>query len=306
MAEPIIVRLETAGESTAEGWIWCAVSKWRWMVLTCMAVAAGAAVAVSFFLDAEYEATAVVAYTQEGGASALSNLVGGLGGLSALAGLRTGASDNGALARAMLESRVVAQQLIQQHNMLPKLYPRKWDEVNHRWRSGATDEIPTPLDGAEKFLKKVLTVELDKVNAQIKVHVRWSDRVEAAAIANDLIAAVNKALRDKASAEAARNLGYLDAEIRKTDIVEIQDAIHKLMEEQLKNTMLASVREDYALTILDPAVAPNRRDIVWPRKSYLAATGALVGLLFGSALAILLAAYRSVPPLSDKAVEHHR
>src|SRR5436190_15597854 len=144
MAEPIIVRLEGPTEATAEAWIWRALLEWRRMVVSFVIAAAVAAVALAFFLDPEYEATAVVGYSQENGAEVFSNLGSRLGGLSALAGLQSAnVSDTGALARAMLESRVAAQQLIQRNELLPKLFRGKWDEAKQRWRSNDPDNIPT-------------------------------------------------------------------------------------------------------------------------------------------------------------------
>lgn len=49
--------------------------------------------------------------------------------------------------------------------------------------------------------------------------------------------------------------------------------------------MLANVRDEYAFKVIDPAVMPEYRDIVRPRRALMLALGLVMGSLFGMMVA---------------------
>jgi uncharacterized protein involved in exopolysaccharide biosynthesis len=67
--------------------------------------------------------------------------------------------------------------------------------------------------------------------------------------------------------------------------VEVQQAIYRLIEAQTKKKMIASTREEYAFTTIDPAVTPERH--ARPKKLSLLAIGFLLGLF--ASIAFVLA-----------------
>ncbi|NPA40595.1 MAG: hypothetical protein GXO57_09175, partial [Thermodesulfobacteria bacterium] len=89
----------------------------------------------------------------------------GLGGLSALAGL-AGISlpmqQSGITVEAVLQSRTLREDIIKRLNLLPKLFPKKWDSVHKRWiLKGKDDHPPTIYDG-QKVLKGLISVSTDR------------------------------------------------------------------------------------------------------------------------------------------------
>ena len=113
----------------------------------------------------------------------------------------------------------------------------------------------------------------------------WSDPELAAKWANDMVASANARLREKAIEESQRSIEYLKREGEKTNVVAVQEAIGKLTEEQVKSVMLANVRDEYAFKVIDPAVMPEYRDIVRPRRALMLALGLVMGSLFGMMVA---------------------
>ena len=77
--------------------------------------------------------------------------------------------------------------------------------------------------------------------------------------------------------EAEATGAYLAAQVAKTTIVEVREAIFRLIEAQLKSVSVANSRQDFAFRIVDPAVVVDRDDEVWPSKPLFAVLGAILG-----------------------------
>ena len=88
--------------------------------------------------------------------------------------------------------------------------------------------------------------------------------------------------------------GFLEKELASTDLVEARAAINRLIEEQIKQRMLASVSQEYAFRTVGRALPPDADDFVSPRRLLLVVGGTALGFALGSALALVLAA-RSRP-----------
>jgi LPS O-antigen subunit length determinant protein (WzzB/FepE family) len=63
----------------------------------------------------------------------------------------------------------------------------------------------------------------------------------------------------------------------------VQHALYGLIESETKTLMLASARMDYAFTVIDPAVPPERK--YSPRRSLIVLGGMLAGLAIGMMVA---------------------
>jgi hypothetical protein len=93
-------------------------------------------------------------------------------------------------------------------------------------------------------------------------------------------------LRERAIDEANRSIAFLSAESDKTSKVILKEAIGRLTEEQVKTVMLAKVREEYALKVIDPALVPEPDEIVRPRRALMAILGLIGGLMLGCLIAL--------------------
>ena len=69
-------------------------------------------------------------------------------------------------------------------------------------------------------------------------------------------------------------------------VVATRDAINRLIEEQIKQRMVASVAQDYAFRIVGRALPPDEDDRYSPRRLRLAIAGLVLGLLAGALAAI--------------------
>ena len=209
--------------------------------------------------------------------SLLSLLTGQLGGLAGLGG---GEGGQRAEAIQMLQSKLLAREFIEDNKLLPVLFASDWDERRQSW-SGRTHTLN---DAVEVFDRRIRGVIEDRRSGLVTMRVTWKDPVQAASWANEMIRRANDELRRRAVARAGGSINYLKREARNADTVEIQQALYRLMEEQYKNLLLANVTDEYAFSVIDPAVAADPDQYVFPRRGLFA----FGGLFFGIVLALIL------------------
>ena len=154
-------------------------------------------------------------------------------------------------------------------------------------RSSAA-KAPTLADGYKRFDKKFRTVTHDKKTNLVTVAVEWPDPAAAARMANELIARLNAEMRERAIARTNAAVGYLQKELEATTAVDTRAAISRLMEAQINQRMYANVTQEYALRVIDRAMASDPKDVAKPKKVMLLALGVTLGLVLG-ALGVLAA-----------------
>lgn len=214
--------------------------------------------------------------------------LGQLGGLASLAGINLGSSDmETEEALAILRSRQFTEAFIVKHDLMPKLFAKRWDAAAKDWKPGK--KPPTLLKGYEYFDKRIRTIGRDKKTGLATLRIEWRDPDEAALWANALVEQLNYETRTRALAKADASLGYLRAELTQTTITEVRDAINRLVEAQVKQRMLANVSNEYAFRVVDKALPADRDDPVRPRKLLMIAAGPFAGLFLGL-IGVLVAA----------------
>jgi uncharacterized protein involved in exopolysaccharide biosynthesis len=229
--------------------------------------------------------------------NSLGSALGSLGGgIAALTGVSIGASDPGAdEAIAVLKSMEFTEAFIHDKNLIPELFPGKWNAATGQWRV-PEDERPTPAKAFKLFNSKIRAVSVDKRNSLVSLQIDWRDRVEAAAWANELVERLNAEMQARALAKANASLGYLEKELATASVVETRDAINRLIESQIKTRMIADTTREYAFRVVDRAMVADADDPVWPVKSLFFLCGPLLGLGVGIGLILLWDAVAGVPP----------
>ena len=92
-------------------------------------------------------------------------------------------------------------------------------------------------------------------------------------------------------ADAGQRIAYLQDQLDKTSLTEMQRVFYALIEEQTKRLMLADTRKDYAFAIIDPSVVPMEPSA--PNRSLIVVFGLFFGLLAGLLLAYLRGVVRA-------------
>jgi uncharacterized protein involved in exopolysaccharide biosynthesis len=257
--------------------------RWKWL-LALVVTPALLALLLALVSPRRYEADLVALPRGPQDRSGLLNsLSGSLGGLAAIAGLTLGEGGQRAEAIQMLQSQILARQFIQDNNLLPVLFSSEWDSRRKAWRGRAR----TLNEAVNYFDHGIRSVAEDRRTGLVTVRITWRDPVQAAAWANELVRRANEELRRRAVTRAEGSIDYLKREARNADAVEIQQTLYRLMEDQYKTLLLANVSNDYAFSIIDPAVPADRDQYVSPRKFLFTFAGLVVGILLAAGLLLM-------------------
>ncbi len=217
---------------------------------------------------------------------------GGIGGVASLVGIDIGGSDSDKQeALALLKSRHFTENFISDLNLMPVLYAKIWDAKNGKWMVDEKHQ-PTPAKAYRHFDKDIRTIAVDKKTGLITVSVDWTDRVAAAAWANELVQRVNLEMRQRALARADSEVGYLEKEFESTTTVATREAIGHLIESQVKQRMLATVTPEFAFRVIDRAMPSDKDDPHFPNKFLMLIAGPIVGLIVGVLLVLAHAALK--------------
>jgi uncharacterized protein involved in exopolysaccharide biosynthesis len=207
-----------------------------------------------------------------------NSLLGGFSSIASLVGAGAGALGNKeSEAIAILKSRGLVWSYIQTNDLLPILFPNKWDSTAHKWKSDKKSYVPTLEDGYRMFDGDIRNVVENRKTNVIDVYITWRDPRLAKQWADGLVDAANDLLRRQQIERTTRNLEYLGAASEKTAVMEVKISIYKLMESEIKKQMIALGNKDYAFRVVDPAVVPERK--VFPKHTYFAVFGAAAGAL---------------------------
>ena len=244
--------------------------KWSFLGLTAFLTLAAAIAA--WFMPQTYRASIMVSPVintpgSNGGGNGISSMVSQFSSITSLAGLSMGADTRKSEAVALLQSETITEDYIRNNNLLPVLYPRLWDPRGKHWRSSDQSDIPTVWKATQRFKRHIANVTTDTKTGLVTLTITWYDAQQAAQWANDLVKMTNDYVRGNAIVEADRNVAYLNTEAARTDVVGVKQAIYSLLQSEISKGMLARGSQEYALKVIDHAVAPEEpympQPIMW-------------------------------------------
>lgn len=275
--------------------LWETIVQNKWLVIAVTALCLSTATALAFIMTPKYEGKVLASYADDGKSSGGlgAALASQFGGVADMAGLSLGGGGNNENYLAYLKSRVFLETFIEENDLLPILYAKKWDAANKKWLVDDPDDAPTLWKAYNLFSKKIINIQVEKKTNLITLTVLWKDREQAVAWANRLIQRANANLRAKAITETQQSLSYLEKELAKTSVVEVQNTIYRVMETQIKTMMMANTQEQFAFKVIDPARLMDKDAFVQPRRLLMIALGAIGGLFAGVLLVFLRQALRN-------------
>ena len=267
--------------------IWQILVRRKWVILGVTLVAVLAATAAALLLTPKYKAETFlmpVSEAEDQGRSA--SQLGEFAGLASLAGINLEGGDRKNEAIATLKSRLLTEQFIKDEKLRPVLFHKLWDAKAQRWDVDDPDDVPTLWDAYELFNKKVRRVYEDKTTGLVVLAIEWEDPELAAGWANELVRRVNALLRNRAAEQSENAVRYLQEQLKVTSVVELQQVLHRLIESEMKEIILANINKEYAFRVIDPATAPE--EPFKPRMLPMLVIGTGLGLIAGVMLALLL------------------
>ncbi|CCN70267.1 Wzz/FepE/Etk N-terminal domain-containing protein [Vibrio nigripulchritudo] len=274
-----------------------ALWKGKWIIIVTIFVFAVGSVLYALSLPNIYKSDALLAPAESSNGGGLSKMAGQLGGLAALAGVNLGAGESSQtdLAVQVMKSRQFVETFINKHDLLvPLMAAKDWDLANNKlilneelynsntgeWLrepNGLRGVTPTAQEAFEVFSKEVMSVSQDKESGLYTISVKHYSPYVAQQWVNWLIEYINKVMRERTIAETSQNLAYLNTQLQKTAVADMQSTFYKLIEEQTKSLMFAEVQEEFVFKVVDPAVVPEIK--AKPNRALICILGTFLGAL---------------------------
>jgi uncharacterized protein involved in exopolysaccharide biosynthesis len=256
--------------------LWRTLLKYKRKILLVSFGAAVVAAGLSLMMPNIYRAEVLLSPVntdspKRGFASAL----GGLGGLASMAGISLGGGGSVDENIAVLQSRNFLWKFVQEKNLMPILFEKKWDEQQKQWKETDPKKQPGQMDVDRMFnAGGLLKVEKEKKTDLVTVTVEWKDAALAADWANSLVEKLNQYTAQQDIARSESNLKYLNEELMRTQIEEMRKILFEMIAAEQKKVMLANTQKEYAFKVLDKAVEPDKK--IKPKRSLIVIMAAFV------------------------------
>lgn len=212
---------------------------------------------------------------QEGGGS-LAELTSRYGGIASMAGISMPSSgvDSATYAIEIIKSREFAKHLMNFPNIKLNLmavdsynYENKEiaydDEIFNvekqiwiRENPGSGNTEPTYLEVHDTALKK-LDVNKDEITGLITISFEHLSPIFAQEFLTLVINEVNNITREIKLKEVNAALDFLNLEQEVVKQQGLRTTINALISKQLNEKMMASIKDDYLLSVIDPPIAPE-------------------------------------------------
>ena len=266
----------------------------RLKILVITGVFALASVVYALSVPNQYKATALLSPAQSSGGG-LSGALGQLGGLASLAGVSIGGgeSSEAQVAQEIMKSWNFIEGFIKSNDLAVEIYAAEgwsrssnslqinsdlYDESDSQWlvennESGALGP-PSSWNLFKRFLG-MLSVSEDKKSGLVSVSIEYYSPQIAKHWLDLYVAAINGHMQERKMAEVTRNITYLEAQIKKTNIAEMKEVFYTIIEEQIKSKMLAEASPDYAFVPVSPSMVPEEKS--QPKRALICILGTLLG-----------------------------
>ena len=270
-------------------------------IIAITAVFAIASVIYALSVPNQYKATALLAPAQSDGGG-LSGALGQLGGLASLAGVSLGGGEGGEaqIAQEIMKSWSYIESFIDDNNIAVEVYAAEgWNKLSNElvidddlydtaqksWLIEDDDtgenRSPTSWELFEVFQEK-LSVSEDKKSGLVSVSIEYYSPQIAKQWVDMYVEAVNRFMQQRQVDKVTKNITYLQEQIEKTSIAEMQEVFYTIIEEQTKNKMLAEASPEYVFVAVSPSMVPEQKS--QPKRALIC----ILGTLLGGMLSVLL------------------
>tara|TARA_Y100000992_G_scaffold302559_1_gene277313 strand:- start:1530 stop:2468 length:939 start_codon:yes stop_codon:yes gene_type:complete len=251
----------------------------------------------------QYTATALLAPAQSD-TGGLSGALGQLGGLASLAGvsIADGESSESQIAQEIMKSWSFVEGFITDNDIAVEVYAAEgWDkDLNQlkikqnlynsntgKWLvKNSSGELGPPSSwNIFKKFSRMLSVSEDKKTGFVSVSIEYYSPRIAKKWLDMYVEALNNHMQNRKIAKIANNINYLTAQIQKTSIAEMREVFYTIIEEQIKNKMVAEASPDYVFLTVSPSMTPEQKS--QPSRAVICIIWTLAGVLVSVSLVLL-------------------
>jgi hypothetical protein len=235
----------------------------------------------------------------------LSGALGQLGGLASLAGVSLGGgeSSEGQIAQEIMQSWSFIEGFVEDNNLAVGVYAADgWDKSSNELRinsglydvsksqwlveNSRTGELGPSSWTLFQAFSGILSVSKDKNSGLLKVSIEYISPLIAKQWLDLYVAAINAHMQQREMAKVTRNIEYLQIQIKKTSIAEMQQVFYTIIEEQIKNKMLAEASPEFAFESVGPSMVPEMKS--QPKRALICILGTLLGGMFSVLLVLVM------------------
>ena len=235
---------------------------------------------LSYLISPVYQSTVIVSPVEERQNSGMLSSLGALSQSFGLSGITNSSEDKTAL--AILKAKPFTNELFNDDDLLKMLFKSRWNQKENKWIDGIR---PSDIEINSRFTLSLRIVQNPNTNT-INISVNNEDPVYAAKIANKSIEELNNYMRKKAIRESEDSQKYLNDTLSMTTIMDVKNVIYKLIEEQIKKSMLANVRKEYIFRVIDYASIPSSP--IKPNRTFILFISALFGLILSCIYVLII------------------
>ena len=259
----------------------------------------------SLQLDNIYRSTSVLSInlSSENQSSALSSRLGGIASLAGFSIGSSGGQDQTQLAIATIKSKDFLNSLIQKENILPMLmavsdydvannkifFDKKiYDDSLKKWTRESNYPLlskPNYIEAHQKYID-LLNINFDSDTGLIYLSFDHISPIFAKDFLLLIIDEINIQGKKKDIIESTNALNYLNEVNANILNVEVKSSISSLIESQLEKKMLASIKDEYVLKIVDSPFIPIQKHK--PSRIIILIVSIFMGVIFSTFYVLFL------------------
>jgi uncharacterized protein involved in exopolysaccharide biosynthesis len=233
--------------------------------------------------------------------SDLTGALGQMSGLASLAGVSVSSkSSEVKTAQEIMKSWSFIEGFIAENNIAAEVYAaQEWsresnelqiddglyDTETKTWlvENGNSDEVGPPSSWKLfKSFSERLAVSEDKKTGLVTVSIEYYSPQIAKQWLDMYVAAINAHMRQRQMEKITNNINYLQAQIEQSSVAKMREVFYNIIEEQMKNKMLAEASPDYVFVTVSPSMVPEVKS--QPQRIIIC----ILGTLLGGMLSVLL------------------
>jgi len=268
---------------------------------------------IALSLPNKYQSSALIKVSEVNNQSSgggLSALASQYGGLASMAGVSIPSSglDSGTYVTKIIKSRQFAKHLMSFEAIKLKLiavssydagsnkiiYDNEIYDVSRniwvREASGVFQSEPTYLEVHETALK-ALEVDKDEETGLITISFEHLSPIFAQEIVSIVIREVNNVTREIKLRESKASLDYLKNALAAENNKDLRLSINSLISKQLSENMIASVKDDYLVSTIDPPIVPVYKSS--PNRARICILITLLGMILSIVFALIRGNFNS-------------
>jgi hypothetical protein len=226
--------------------------------------------------------------------------LGQLAGFANMAGVQLGSAgaDSLSITLETLKSKFFLSNFIDKFELKSAILGTTgWNDAQGDWvynenvfdkSAGAwvSSREPSIQKAVSFFSKKMLEVEGSVKDGFVRLAITSTSPQYSKIWTSNLVFEINDYMKNQAIQEAKKSISYLEEQLGKTDIAQMESIFYQLIEQQIKTIMLAQANNTYTLKVIDPAIVPEIKS--GPNRAVISVVGFLMGLFFGVFVAFLI------------------